>query len=208
MKIAVLGTGHVGKALGIGWAKKGHELFFGVREPASENALQLASEAHSAVVSVAEAAASAEVIALAVPWTAVESVLHEVRMHIQGKLLIDCTNPTGGNWPKMDHSAGSGGEQVAQLVPEARVVKCFNTTGFENMQNPVYPDGAATMFYSGNDAATKKIVHQLAADLGFDPVDVGDLGQSHMLETLAGFWGTLAYKQKMGRGIAFRLLRK
>jgi predicted dinucleotide-binding enzyme len=64
------------------------------------------------------------------------------------------------------------------------------------------------MFYADDDANTKKVVHGLAKDLGFDPVDAGGLSQARALEMLASFWGALAYGQKMGRGIAFRLLRR
>jgi predicted dinucleotide-binding enzyme len=108
----------------------------------------------------------------------------------------------------MDHAAGSGGEQIAKLLPDVNVVKAFNTTGFENMQDPRYDEGAVTMFYAGDDDEAKRIVHTLAQDLGFDPVDVGGLAQSHMLEILASLWGSLAYGQKMGRGIGFRLMRR
>ena len=93
-------------------------------------------------------------------------------------------------------------------MPGTKVVKAFNTTGFENMQNAKYPDGAVTMFYAGDDADAKKIVHQLVKDLGFDPVDAGGLSQCYALEILASLWGTLAYGQKMGRSIAFRLMRR
>jgi 8-hydroxy-5-deazaflavin:NADPH oxidoreductase len=78
------------------------------------------------------------------------------------------------------------------------VVKAFNTTGYENMQNPQYGEGAVTMFYAGDDAGAKKIVDELAKDLGFDPVDAGGLQQAHALEIVASLWGTLAYAQKMG----------
>lgn len=108
----------------------------------------------------------------------------------------------------MDHSGGSGGEQVARWAPGARVVKAFNTTGFENMQNPKFGHEVATMFYAGEDREAKKIVRQLVSDLGFDPVDAGPLSQAHGLEVLASLWGGLAYGQQMGRGIAFRLLRR
>lgn len=63
------------------------------------------------------------------------------------------------------------------------------------------------MFYAGDDSAAKKVIGQLAADLGFDPVDAGPLSQAKNLEILASFWGALAHGQKMGRAIAFRLLR-
>lgn len=205
MKIAIIGTGHVGGALGTGWARAGHEIIFGTRDPQSPEVKQLlksASKTKSA--SPSDAAAAAEIVTLAVPWKAVSEVLKEIEPNLTGKTLIDCTNPAK-EWLGMDHS---GGEQVAKLARGAKVVKSFNTTGFENMQNPKLGNDAATMFYAGDDKDAKKLVHRLASDLGFDPVDVGPLSESHALEIMASLWGALAYGQQMGRGIAFRLLRR
>ena len=208
MRIAVIGTGHVGGALGMGWSRAGHEVIFGTRDPDTP---ELKSLLQSAPMASAESALSAarraEVTALAVPWSAVPAVLAEIGPELRGRVLIDCTNPAA-TWPAMDHSAGSGAEQVARLVPDVKTVKAFNTTGFENMQNPKFSEGAATMFYAGDDPGAKRVVHGLAKDLGFDPVDAGGLAQAHALEILASLWGTLAYGQKMGRGIAFRLMRR
>lgn len=206
MRIAVIGTGHVGGAIGLGWAKAGHEVVFGSRDPGGHDVKQLV-KANASAATVAEAVKGADVVALAIPWGAVPDVIKEIGAELRGKILVDCTNPAK-QWPAMDHSAGSGGEQVAKLVPGTKVVKAFNTTGFENMQNPKFPDGAVTMFYAGDDADAKKTVHALVKDLGFDPVDAGGLAQAHALEVLASLWGTLAYGQKMGRGIAFRLMRR
>jgi len=208
MKIAVIGTGHVGGALGTGWERAGHEIIFGSRTPDSDEVKQLLKAGGKAKsASTREAVASAEIAALAVPWMSVPEVLNDIGPAISGKVLIDCTNP-GMNSPGKDRSGGSGGEQVARWAPSARVVKAFNTTGFENMQNPRFGHEAATMFYAGDDKEAKKLVGELASDLGFDPVDAGPLSQAHTLEILASFWGALAYGQQMGRGIAFRLLRR
>jgi 8-hydroxy-5-deazaflavin:NADPH oxidoreductase len=209
MRIAVIGTGHVGGALGTGWARAGHEVIFGARNPKAADAQQVAASAggKAGIASIADAVAKVDIVALAIPWGAVAETLQAIGPALAGKILIDCTNPSS-QWPAMDHTAGSGGEQVAQLAPGARVVKAFNTTGFENMENPKFGSEAVTMFYAGDNAEAKKVVHALARDLGFDPVDAGGLAQSHALETLASLWGTLAYGQKMGRGIAFRLLRR
>lgn len=209
MRIAVIGAGHVGVALGTGWARAGHEIIFGARDQKSTDALHLISQAagKAKVTSVADSVAGAEVVALAIPWAAVADALQKLEPGLAGKILIDCTNPVG-KWPSMDHAAGSGGEQVAQLAPRARVVKAFNTTGFENMLNPRYGQEAVTMFYAGDNGDAKKVVHGLAEDLGFDPVDAGRLDQAHALEILASLWGSLAYAQEMGRGIAFRLMRR
>jgi predicted dinucleotide-binding enzyme len=97
---------------------------------------------------------------------------------------------------------------VATWAPGARVVKVFNTTGANNMANPDFGGIAATMFYCGDDAEAKAAAARLAADLGFDPVDAGNLEQARLLEPLALLWIRLAYVQKQGREIAFKLLRR
>jgi len=183
-------------------------VIFGTRDPDTPELKSLLQSAPKAgAESAPSAARRAEVAALAIPWSAAPEVLAEIGAELRGKVLIDCTNPAKA-WPAMDHSAGSGAEQIARLVPNAKIVKAFNTTGFENMQNPEFSEGAATMFYAGDDAEAKKVVHGLVKDLGFDPLDAGGLAQAHALEILASLWGTLAYGQKMGRGIAFRLMRR
>jgi predicted dinucleotide-binding enzyme len=209
MRITMNGTGHVGGALGIGWARAGHEVIFGTRDPKGADAHELLSRAagKAKLATIADSVVAAEIVALALPWGAVAETLQAIGAALSGKILIDCTNPTRG-WPAVDHSEGSGGQQVARLASGARVVKSFNTTGFENMENPKYSDGAVTMFYAGDDVEAKKVVHSLVKDLGFDPVDAGGLQQARTLEILASFWGTLAYGQKLGRGIGFRLIRR
>lgn len=204
MKISILGTGRVGGALGIGWTRAGHEVVFGTRDPYSSEVQQvlLQSAGRARAVSVADSVAVTDVTALAIPWSAAPVLLQEIAPALAGKTLIDCTNGARNG------VAGSGAEQVAHLVPSAKVVKAFNTTGFENMQNPKFGAEAATMFYAGDDADAKRLVHLLAADLGFDPVDAGALSQAGILENLGAFWVALANGQKMGRGIAFRLLRR
>jgi NADPH-dependent F420 reductase len=209
MRIAVIGAGHVGSALGAGWVRAGHQVVFGVRELKLEEGRQIIAETQgrASVALMMEATRQAQVVVLAVPWSAVEGVLAELAPVLSGKILIDCTNPVS-EFPALDHKNGSGGQQVARLAPTVKVVMAFNTTGFENMRDPGYSEGAATMFYAGDDPAGKKIAHQLAQDLGFDAVDAGSLAQSHALEVIASFWGNLAYGQKMGRGIALRLMHR
>lgn len=87
-------------------------------------------------------------------------------------------------------------------------MKVFNTTGFNNMANPAYPGGAAMMLYCGDDPGAKAVAKQLAADLGFEPVDFGPLANAGYSENLAMCWIWLAYPGKQGREIAFRLVRR
>jgi len=207
MRIGVLGTGMVGGALGKGWTSAGHEVMFGVRDAGSEKALARAAEG-ARLGSPEEAVSFAEVVALALPWGATEGLARSLGAQLAGKVVFDCTNAL-----KPDFSGlvvgpeSSGAELVAAWAPGARVVKIFNTTGFANMANPRYPEGAASMLYCGDDAAAKETARQLAADLGFDPVDAGPLVQARLLEPFALLWIKLAYGGH-GRDIAFRLMKR
>ena len=197
MRIAILGTGRVGTALGTGWANAGHSVVYGSRRPESE------SEAtHSA------AAAGADVVVLAVPYDAAVDTVATVAAAGDldgGKVVVDATNPVGRPIPPPHRS---GAEQVAAAAPGARVVKAFNTMGFEFMADPVVDARAALLLLAGDDAAAKETVTGLARDLDFDPVDAGDLAAARMLENLAELWVHLAMRAGQGRGVAFSLLRR
>ena len=209
MKIAIIGFGKVGGTLGVGWASRGHEVIFGVRDMGDANLESLLAKAgaKASATSVETAGRSAEVIALTVPWSAAKDAIAALG-DLEGKVLLDCTNPVA-EWPNVDHGKGkSGAEQIAAWAAGSRVVKIFNTTGYENMADPKYGGHGLTMLYAGDDLGAKKVAQQLAADLGFEPQDAGPLANAHSLEVLASLWGVLAYGQKLGRHIGFRLLRR
>lgn len=182
MKIGVIGSGRVGSALGNAWQRTGHDVTFVGRE------------------GIAQAVSPQTVVLLAIPWAAVESVLHAAGS-LNGKVLLDCTN---GAPP----DARSGAERIASWAPGAHVVKIFNQTGSANMASPRYGEQALTMFYAGDDAGSNATAAQLATDVGFEPIDAGPLANARHLEALAQVWIALAYKQQMGPGIGFRLLRR
>lgn len=210
MKIGIIGAGTVGGTLGRGWAAKGHEVFFGVRDPSKAEVGRAVADAGpgARTGAVADAGSFGEAVVLATPWQAVRSAL-EAAGDLAGKVLVDCTNPLK---PDLSGLAvgpdGSGGEQVAAWAPGARVVKAFNTTGAENMADPRYGEGRLTMLLAGDDAAAKETVARLAEDLGFEALDAGSLAASRHLERLALLWIHLAYRQGLGRGFGFRLVRR
>ena len=209
MRISVLGAGSVGAALGIGWAHKGHEVMFGSRNPLDAKIADVVTKAggRSRAGTFAEAVAAAEVSALATPWNASESVIKACG-NWNGRILLDCTNPLKPDLSGLDLGmATSGGEQVAQWAAGAHVVKIFNTTGFNNMVHPNYNGVPATMFYCGNEAGSKAIAAQLAADLGFDPVDAGPLDRARLLEPMALLWIRMAI-ERGSRDIAFKLMKR
>src|SRR5207248_6974415 len=147
-----------------------------------------------------------EVIVLSVPWPAAHEALRNCG-DLTGKVLLDCTNPLTADLNLDIGQTTSGGEMVGTWASGARVVKIFNTTGYNNMANPRYPEGAATMLYAGDDPEAKQIAAQLAADLGFDPIDAGRLIEARLLEPLAALWIHLAVFQRLGTNFAFRLMR-
>lgn len=208
MKIAVMGTGSVGSALGRAFSRAGHEVMFGVRNAGKPEVQQLAQETGAKVGSVKDAADFGEAVALAIPWGAVRDLLQQTN-GLHGKIVLDCINPLNATFSGLDTGdATSAAEQIAAWAPTARVVKIFNNTGSGNMANPRYPEGPAAMFYCSDDAGAKETAAKLARDIGFEAVDAGDLGSAYLLEHLAMLWITLAYKAGMGKDIAFRLARR
>ena len=194
MRIAVLGAGRVGTTLGGGWAANGHDVVYGVRDPADPRHAGLGSAAVPA-----HAVREADAVVLALPWAAVEDVVRG--LDLSGTVVIDATNPLGAA------GEASGAERIAAWAPGARVVKAFNTTGFENMADPDYPGGKAMMLVAGDDSGAKETALSLAAELGFDAIDAGPLPGARELESLAALWIRLA-RSGHGRGVAFALLRR
>lgn len=121
---------------------------------------------------------------------------------------MDAINPLTPDFSLAIGHDDSAGETVARLAPGARVVKAFNTTGANNMADSRYGGGKLMMPVAGDDAAAKATVMSLAADLGFEPIDVGPLAMSRHLEPMAMVWIKLALVQKLGRNFGFALLRR
>jgi predicted dinucleotide-binding enzyme len=195
--------------LGKGWAKKGHSVTFGVRDKADPKVATLLQQAGAGAraASLKEAAGSAEVVVFATPWPATQEAIRTAG-NLAGKVVLDCTNPLKADLTLEVGHTTSGGEQVAGWAQGARVVKIFNTTGFNNMEDPRYPNGPVTMFYCGDDAGTKATAAQLATDLGFEAIDAGDMTIARLLEPLATLWIHLAIRQKMGFAFALNVARR
>lgn len=97
---------------------------------------------------------------------------------------------------------------MARMVPQAKVVKVFNTNGAANMANPDYGTSRVAMLYAGDDAGAKAVAARLAADLGFEPVELGPLWTSRLLEPLAVAWIVQSRQQKMGVDFALNVVRR
>jgi predicted dinucleotide-binding enzyme len=206
MNITIVGSGNVGRALAGGWKKAGHSVTFAARDPNGAKATELKRDGFT-VVAQADGAKTADVVVLAVPWSAVEATITALGT-LAGKVLIDTTDPLTSTRELALGINDSGGETVARFASGAQVVKAFSTTGANNMANSKYPGGKLMMAVAGDDAAAKKTVMALASDLGFEPVDTGPLTMCRYLEPLAMIWINLAYAQGMGREFGFALLKR
>jgi len=212
MKIAIIGAGNVGGALGANWARKGHDVVFGARDPSSEKTQALlrtiGGKAHAATP--AEAAASADVIVLSTPWPVTEAAIRSMG-NLKGKIILDATNPLtrgpDGIGLEIGHSI-SGGEKVQGWAAGASVFKTLNTTGFGNMADPEFNGVRSVMFVAGDDAGSKPTVTKLVSDLGFDVIDAGPLRNARLLEAHAMLWIDLALVRGQGRDFAFGILRR
>ncbi|MGE0032121.1 MAG: NADPH-dependent F420 reductase [Steroidobacteraceae bacterium] len=187
--ITMIGTGSVGSALGPRFAGLGERVVYGSRTPDAERIAALVERTGNGTTALAPdaAARACNTIVLAVPFAAVEPLLRSFG-NLDGKLIIDVTNPLGvseGREVAIAVPAGSGGELVQSLAPGARVVKAFNTIYYTVMAVPETASGPVSVLISGDDAAAKARVAKLAAGLGFEPVDVGGLRTARYTEAMA-----------------------
>ena len=207
MRIAILGAGSVGRALAQRFTAARHSVVFGVRDP-------LATKHHDAkalgeFMKNDRAVAEAEVVVVALPWPETEAALKALGPALDGKVIADATNPIRTDFTGLEFGQDdSAGERIQRLLPKARVVKAFNTTGAANMTDPEYPQGRITMLLAGDDAAALETVRTLAIDAGFEPLAVGPLKLARQLEQLAWLWIHLAYKAGLGPDFAFRVVRR
>ena len=211
MKIGVLGSGDVGKVLGAGFAAAGHEVKLGTRSPEKLKEWLEKAGKNASMGSFADAAAHGEVIILATLGKATEDVLKLAGLaYFKGKVVMDATNPLDFSTGKPALYVGhtdSLGEQVQRWLPEAKVVKAFNTVGNAHMVNPSFADGAPDLFICGNDDSAKAAVTALCKQIGWPTLDVGGIELSRSLEELCMLW--VAYGVKNGTwNHAFKLLRK
>jgi predicted dinucleotide-binding enzyme len=214
MNVGILGTGDVGRALGRAFIALGHTVMMGTRDTHNEKALAWAQEVgvNGSVGTFADAAAFADLVVLATLGVANENAITMAGpQHFRGKVLIDTTNPldfSGGMPPKLAVSGNdSAGEGVQRLLPDAYVVKAFNTVGNAFMFRPDFPGGPPDMFICGNHDHAKTTVTAILKDFGWGVVDVGGIECSRYLEAMCVVWvlsavGTGNWNQ------AFKLLRK
>ena len=185
MNIAIIGSGNVGKALAGSFARADHHVTLAARDvnKVNETATELGV---SAAATLTDAARDADVIILAVPFDAVAEVATELRPVVHGKVVIDATNPLKTDYSGLATEGGrSGAERLAEMLPEAKVVKAFNTMFGSIQADPRTHGTTLDAFFATDDDHAREILTQLISSLGLRPIDAGPLNAARELEALA-----------------------
>lgn len=211
MKVGVLGTGVVGRALGHGFIATGHQVKMGSRSPSHPEALAWAEKegAGASVGTFADAARFGDIAVFATLGMEHRAVVGMAGPgSFAGKVVIDVTNPLDNSkgYPDLGiKGEDSGGEQLQRLLPEAKVVKAFNIVTASLMFRPQLPGGPPTMLIAGNDAGAKETVSSILKDFGWPAIDLGPIRGARWLEAMCMAW-VLAGMARGNWVQAFKLL--
>jgi hypothetical protein len=190
MQIAVIGTGNIGSTLGAAFARAGHDVALGSRDPGTARA------DGPEVVTIEAALSGADAVLVAIPARAVGDFLAGYAAELDGKLVIDATNNVGA--PSANAAAA-----IAEAAPGARYARAFNTLGWENFANPTFNGVAADLFFSAAEADRDE-VEELIAGVGLRPAYLGPDKQD-LVDSLLPLWFTLSQLRSQRR-LAFRVL--
>ena len=178
MRLAIVGADELGRALGVALKASGHVVVYGMPEPERSDECNARS--------IGQAVRSAEAAIPATLWPATEALVCEHANDFAGKIVIDATNPL--NPAETGLALGfltSGVELLQSQARRAKFFKTFNSAGVGVLAQPEFPQGKAAMFVAGPDGRAKMIVMRLAAEIGFEPIDAGELKAARLLEPLA-----------------------
>ncbi len=194
MKVGILGSGDVAKALAVGFIKHGHDVMLGTRDPA-KLADWVAEHRAARVAGFADAAKFGDVVVLAVKGTvAAEALRAAGPANLAGKVVIDATNPIADAPPvngvvkfftNLDESLM---ERLQREFAQARFVKAFSSVGHALMDNPQFKGGKPTMFMCGNDEAAKQTVRGILDQFGWETADMGNAEGARAIEPLCMLW--------------------
>ncbi len=210
MNIGIIGSGDMGSGLGGIWAEKGHVVLYSFSHSREKLKNLAASHKNALTGTPAQAVAHGDIILLSVGWKSIGDAVAAAG-RIRGKIVIDCTNPLTLDASGLEIGLStSGGEEVARLLPEAKIVKAFNTVYAEiyHSDSRLFGSRMPTMLYCGDDSEAKRVVSELIVETGFEPVDAGPLISARYLEPLAMLMIQLGIVQGMGTNITLSLMQR
>jgi 8-hydroxy-5-deazaflavin:NADPH oxidoreductase len=184
MRIAIVGAGNVGKALSAAAVAAGHDV--AVSATSRESAEDAAAAAGArAAADNADAVNGAEVVILAIPHGSIAGVAEELGSALAGKVVVDTSNPLNETYSDLVTVGTSSAEDLQRQLPDASVIKAFNTTFASRHGNPTEGGAPLDAFIAGDDANAKAKVGELANSLGYRVIDAGELRMARSLEEMA-----------------------
>jgi 8-hydroxy-5-deazaflavin:NADPH oxidoreductase len=204
MNIAIIGTGNVGGALAKRLSEN-HKITLGVRNIENFKGIELLNYSENITAkTIEDAVKNSELIIISVPAQFASETAIGLG-DVSNKIIIDTMNAV---FMKPDGFTNTT-DAILANCNSTEVVKCFNTTGYENMLNPIYNGRGIDMFAAGNSVNGIKIATQLAKEIGFENVyHFGGNDKFELMEQFAFSWINLAIFQKQGRNLAFKVVRR
>ena len=200
MHVAIIGAGNIGGTLARRLAAAGHSVTLGARDPSAADVSELTKAGSIRAVPPSDAVVDAEAVVLAVPGNAVADVVGGLGESLSGKVVVDATNSMGS-------ASANARDVIAAAGPGARYVRAFNSLGWENIADPDYGGVAADGFYAADDSADD-VARELIGAVGLNPVRVGGPAEADIVDGVLRLWFALAFAQKRGRGLAFKVLTR
>lgn len=206
MKISILGTGKMGSAVGRQLAGCGYQVIFGSRDPKA-NIEKFSGIENILVKNYAEAALSADVVVVAVPWSCTLELLKSLENQLKEKVIVDLTNPLSADISRLvvggDDSAA---EQIASQLPESHVVKAFNAITADNFSKPNLYGERAQVFYCSDSETAKEVGRALITSTGYEHKNCGALSNARYIEAIAMLWLQLAFWEEKGSKWSFKIV--
>jgi 8-hydroxy-5-deazaflavin:NADPH oxidoreductase len=216
MKIGIIGSGDVGRVLGTGFIKEGHEVKLGTRDVHKDVVVKwLAQNPTATADSFANTATFGEIIVLATAGNITEIVIADAGINnFTDKIVIDATNPISASKPPVDGviqyfttANESFMERLQKLLPKAKLVKAFNSVGNPFMYKPDFGGIKPTMFICGNDVDAKKTITTILDSFGWETEDMGKANAASAIESLCVLWCMPGFARNEWNH-AFKLLKK
>jgi len=204
-KIGIIGSGRIGSTFGALWTKAGHEVMFSDRDAdvAKKAAEAVGAKAHSGTVE--QAVAFGDVVFIAVPYGALPAIAQQVGPQLKGKVVIDPNNPVPARDGELGAQAKEKGAAIstAALLPGARLVRAFNSWGYQTMAREANrPAPRMAIPLASDDAGALKVGIQLVSDAGFDPVPAGSLAASKAFDLGSSVSGKVMTADEMRKALS------
>jgi len=184
MKIAIIGSGNVGKALATSSVRAGHSVTMSSKSP-EKAAEAAAGVGATAARSNVEAVKGADIVIVAVPYDRLGEVFRDLGTAVDGKVVIDATNHVNFDNPGEILDGISNAEEIQKRHPNVHVVKAFNYAFASTMANPIVDGIPLDGFVAGDNQRAKDTALEFVGSIGFRPVDAGPLVMARVLEGMA-----------------------